>query len=87
MQGSAILNRDPAEFSEEWGDVADTASTAQHEAALNHLVPATVTRSQSDESRWGWDAFSLDGPECLHVTVSNGQARVYSVRVGVAWPN
>ena len=81
MRGEArIMTRDPImprpdSVSEEQWKFTDEA--------LRHQ--ASVERSASDEDRWGWRAFSVDGPGCFTVFARNGQARIYLLEIGVDW--
>ena len=47
---------------------------------------ATVVLFEPLEERNGWDVFSVeDEGTCFQLVVFHGRARVYELRVGVAW--
>ena len=47
---------------------------------------ATVALFSTLDEQMGWDTFSVeDGGTCFQFVVFHGRARVYELRVGVAW--
>ena len=37
------------------------------------------------DNGWGWTTFTVKEPQCYHVTAIDSQARLYKLRLGVAW--
>ena len=46
---------------------------------------ASVALRVSDQAGMGWGAFSVEGFTCMQLVTFHGRARVYELRVGVAW--
>ena len=39
----------------------------------------------SGDNGWGWTTFTVEEPQCYFVTAIDSQARLYQLRLGVAW--